>query len=106
MSAPLSKELQEKYNVRSLPVRKDDEVTIVKGYFKNKEGKVKRVYRKKWVIHVEGAKRLKANGSEVNVGINTAKVVITKLKLDKDRQKLLEKKSRSSAGKDELNNVD
>jgi hypothetical protein len=28
MSAPLSKELREKYNVRSIPVRKDDEVQV------------------------------------------------------------------------------
>ncbi len=31
LSAPLSKELRAKYNVRSLPVRKDDEVCFVGG---------------------------------------------------------------------------
>lgn len=29
MSAPLSKELRQKYNVRSMPIRKDDEVQVV-----------------------------------------------------------------------------
>lgn len=29
MSAPLSKELRQKYNVRSMPVRKDDEVQVL-----------------------------------------------------------------------------
>lgn len=28
MSAPLSKELRKKYNVRSIPIRKDDEVMV------------------------------------------------------------------------------
>lgn len=28
MSAPLSKELRQKYNVRSMPIRKDDEVQV------------------------------------------------------------------------------
>lgn len=28
MSAPLSKELRTKYNVRSMPIRKDDEVQV------------------------------------------------------------------------------
>ena len=28
MSAPLSKELVQKYNVKSMPVRKDDEVQV------------------------------------------------------------------------------
>lgn len=28
MSAPLSKDLRQKYNVRSMPIRKDDEVQV------------------------------------------------------------------------------
>lgn len=28
MSAPLSKELRQKYNVKSMPIRKDDEVQV------------------------------------------------------------------------------
>lgn len=31
MSAHLSKDLRKKYNVRAMPVRKDDEVTVVRG---------------------------------------------------------------------------
>merc|ERR1712194_327417 len=31
MSAPLSKELRQRYNVRSLPIRKDDEVVVARG---------------------------------------------------------------------------
>ncbi|XP_037656865.1 60S ribosomal protein L26-like 1 [Choloepus didactylus] len=49
MSSPLSKELRQKYNVRSMPIRKDDEV----------------------------------------------QVVITRLKLDKDRKNILERKAKS-----------
>lgn len=30
MSAPLSKELRQKYNVRTMPIRKDDEVQVRK----------------------------------------------------------------------------
>lgn len=29
MSAPLSKELRQKYNVRRMPIRKDDEVQVI-----------------------------------------------------------------------------
>jgi len=29
MSAPLSKELRQKHNVRSIPIRKDDEVQVL-----------------------------------------------------------------------------
>ncbi|KAL3671519.1 hypothetical protein V7S43_003439 [Phytophthora oleae] len=95
MSAPLSKELQNKYNVRSLPIRKEDEVMIVRGSQKSREGRVTAVYRKKFVIHVERVVREKANGASVPIGIDASKVVITKLKLDKDRKKILERKNRA-----------
>lgn len=97
MSAPLSADLRSKYNVRSIPVRKDDEVQVVRGTFKGREGKVVQVYRKKWVIHIERVTREKVNGSTVNVGIDTSKVVVTKLKLDKDRKALLDRKAKGRA---------
>lgn len=85
MSAPLSKELRGKHNTRSLPIRKDDEVRIVRGTYKGREGKVTQVYRKKWVIHVDRVQRDKSNGATAPIGINPSKVVITTIKLDKDR---------------------
>ncbi|AET03575.1 putative translation protein SH3 [Medicago truncatula] len=60
MSEPLSGDLLSKYNVHSLPVRKEDEVQVVKG---------------------------KVNGQTVNVGVNPSKVVITKIRLDNDRKR-------------------
>ncbi|TQV94728.1 hypothetical protein V2A60_005748 [Cordyceps javanica] len=94
MSAPLSKELREKYNVRSIPVRKDDEVTIVRGTNKGAEGKVTSVYRLKYVIHVERVTRDKVSGQSVPLGIHPSNVVITKLKLDKDREDILARSKR------------
>merc|ERR1719235_1863631 len=94
MSAPLSKDLRTKYNVRSLPIRRDDEVMVVRGHYHDREGKVTTVYRKKWRIHIERVTRDKANGQTVPVGIHPSKVIITKLKLDKDRKALLERKNR------------
>ena len=75
MSAPLSKELRQKYSVRSIPVRKDDEVVVTRGPFKSAQaGKVTSVYRKKWVLHIERIQREKVNGAAVNVGIHPSKV--------------------------------
>merc|ERR1712243_299438 len=34
MTAPLSKELRTKYNIRNIPIRKDDEVRVVRGHYK------------------------------------------------------------------------
>lgn len=65
MAAPLSKELRKELGCGriSMPIRKDDEVTIVRGFFKDRDGKVTQVYRKKFVIHVERATREKPNGA-------------------------------------------
>jgi len=97
LSAPLDKELRDKYNARSLPVRKDDIVKIVRGNFKDREGKVVTVYRKKWCIYIEKIQKEKTNGASVPIPIHPSNVVITTLKLDKDRKALLERKDRSKA---------
>merc|ERR1711998_538887 len=91
--AHLNKELSSKHHVKSMPIRKDDEVIVVRGSHRGREGKVMQVYRKKYVIHIERVTREKSNGSTVNVGIHPSNVVITKLKLDKDRRSILEHKN-------------
>eukprot|EP01147_Barroeca_monosierra_P005681 gene5681-7248_t len=97
MSSPLSKELREKYNVRSMPIRKDDEVRVVRGSNKGTLGKVVTCYRKKWVIHIERSVREKRNGMTVPLPFHPSKVEITKLKLDKDRKKILERRDKKAA---------
>merc|ERR1712188_189531 len=92
MSAHLDKTLSNKYHVKSMPIRKDDEVIVVRGSHRGREGKVIQVYRKKYVIHIERVTREKSNGSTVNVGIHPSNVTITKLKLDKDRRAILDRK--------------
>lgn len=77
--------------VRSIPIRKDDEVRIIRGSNKNSEGKITSVYRLKYVVHIERVSREKSNGQAVPIGIHPSKVVITKLKLDKDRENILER---------------
>jgi large subunit ribosomal protein L26e len=77
--------------VRAIPIRKDDEVVIKRGSNKGREGKVTSVYRLKYVIHIERVQREKTNGQSVPIGIAPSKVEITKLKLDKDRENILER---------------
>uniref|UniRef100_A0A7R9W9F9 KOW domain-containing protein n=1 Tax=Pseudictyota dubia TaxID=2749911 RepID=A0A7R9W9F9_9STRA len=99
MSANLSKELQARHGVRSMPIRKDDEVVITRGMYKTREGKVTAVYRKKFVVHVERITREKVNGASVPVGIPASSLCITKLKMDKDRKAALERKSKGGSKK-------
>merc|ERR1712230_135934 len=97
MSAHLNKELAQKYHVKSMPIRKDDEVIVARGSNRGREGKVIQVYRKKYVIHIERVTREKSNGSTVNVGIHPSNVLITKLKLDKDRRAILDRRDTTKA---------
>ncbi|XP_074593490.1 ribosomal protein L26 [Brevipalpus obovatus] len=95
MSSPLSKELRTKYGVRSMPIRKDDEVQVVRGHFKGSQvGKIVQCYRKKYVVHVERIQREKANGASVYVGVHPSKVVIVKLKMDRDRKAIIERRAK------------
>lgn len=104
MTSPLSKELRQKYNVRSMPIRKDDEVQVVRGHFKGQQvGKVVQVYRKKFVVYIERIQREKANGNSVYVGIHPSKCVIVKLKMDRDRKKIIDRRAKgrlAALGKD------
>lgn len=93
MSAPVSKELREKHKIRSMPIRRDDEVKVVRGTYKGREGKVVEVYRKKYVIHIERVQRERANGAQVFVGIHPSNVVITKLKINRNRSGLIKRKA-------------
>ncbi|KAF8190303.1 translation protein SH3-like domain-containing protein [Mycena galopus ATCC 62051] len=88
---PSQKELPGKPNTHSLPIRKDNEVCIVRGTYK---GRVTQVYRKKWVIHVNRVQRDKSNGPTAPIGVHPSNVVITTIKLDKDRQAVLGRKDR------------
>merc|ERR1712205_291619 len=102
MTASLSKDLRTKHGVRSLPIRKDDEVQIVRGkHAKEAVAKVTSVYRRRYCIHVDRIIKEKTNGAQVPVPIHPSKVQITKLKLDKDRKNLIDrKKAGRSSGAD------
>ena len=76
-----------------MPIRKDDEVQVVQEHYKRQQtGKAVQVNRKRDVIYINeccGRRMI------VPVGIHPSKVVITRLKLDKDCKKILECKGKS-----------
>merc|ERR1719431_2132113 len=81
-----------------MPVRKDDEVQVVRGHYKGQQvGKVVQCYRSKFRVYIERIQREKANGATVNVGIHPSKVVIVKRKMDKDRKNILDRRAKGRA---------
>ena len=59
MSYHLAKVLREQYKIRSLQIKREDEVKILKGKAKGKSGKVVQVYRKRNCIYVDKVQKEK-----------------------------------------------
>ena len=94
LSANLSKDLRKKYAKRNLPLRKGDEVLIMRGAFKKKKAKITSVDLKNTRVVLEGIQRTKKDGSKVNVFFHPSIIQIQSLSLDdKKRVGVLSKKS-------------
>ena len=96
VSSTLSHDLREKYGVKSVRVRKDDSVKVMRGEYAGVEGKVTKVDADSETVTVEGVTREKIAGGTVPVEIHASKVLVTALNLgDKLRARRLEKSSKS-----------
>lgn len=101
MTAPLSRELREKYGVKRLPVRKGDKVKVMRGDFKGHVGEVVRVDLKRYRIYVDGVTIKKADGTPVFRPLHPSKVMIVELNLDDEwRKKIIERRSGGRAGEE------
>ncbi|HSU72309.1 MAG TPA: 50S ribosomal protein L24 [Candidatus Binatia bacterium] len=85
LGAHLSKELRGKHKTRSLPVRVGDKVTVLRGQFRKKSGKVERVDVKASRIYVAGVEMLKKDGSKTAYPVHPSNVIITEMHQDKRR---------------------
>jgi large subunit ribosomal protein L24 len=92
LSALLAKALRKKYGKRSLPIRKGDEVLVMRGSNKKTKAKVASVDLKRTRITLENVQRTKKDGTKVNVFFNPSSLQLLELNLDdKSRIKVLEK---------------
>merc|ERR1719293_160731 len=78
-----------------MPIHHGDTVRVTSGKYKDEPpSKVVKVHRKQYRLYIDNVQREKANGAMVKVPVAYSNCVITKLKLDPSRQKLLRKKVR------------
>jgi large subunit ribosomal protein L24 len=82
LSAHLSKELRRKYGKRSMPLRKGDEVLVMRGSSKKKRAKVSIVDLKQTRVALEGIQRTKKEGSKINIWFSPRAVQIVTLNQD------------------------
>ena len=91
LGSMLSKELQEKYHKSSVRVVEGDNVKVMRGEFKGIEGKVTQVSPERHGVAIEGIKREKLKGGNVDLYTHPSNLMITGLNLeDKWRQNRLE----------------
>lgn len=93
LSGHLSKELRQKYNRRSMPLRKGDEVEVMRGQYTKKRGKISKVNYKKYKVYIEGITRKTTVGTEKLVAFHSSNLKIVDLNLsDKKRMKVIDRK--------------
>lgn len=82
MGAHLSAELRKKHGIRSLPIKKGDKISVMRGQFKKKVGKVERVNTDKSKVYITGIEVTKKDGTKVLFPIHVSNVTITELNAD------------------------
>ncbi len=91
LSANLSKSLREKYGKRSLPLRKGDEVLVMRGSFKKKKEKISSIGLKNSKIALENIQRKKKDGTKISVYFNPSVLQIQSLNLEDKKRLALSK---------------
>ncbi len=89
----LSKELRKKYGKRNIPLKKGDEVLVMRGSFKGKKEKVTKVLPKKNKVYLDNIHNIRKDGTKTFYPINPSNLQITELNVDdKMRKQLIERK--------------
>lgn len=96
VSAHLSEALKSRFGKRSLPMRKGDEVKVMRGSKKGFRGKVERIDLKKSKIYIEGLNVKKVDGSEVLRAIEPSNLLLVEPKMDDKRRQMIVERSRKS----------
>jgi large subunit ribosomal protein L24 len=90
--SPLTETLRNEYHKRNARVIKGDTVKVLRGEYKNVEGKVEKVKTHNSSLFVEGIQREASKGGKVKVQIHSSNVMITSLNLqDKERGDIIRK---------------
>jgi large subunit ribosomal protein L24 len=99
VSAHLSEALRNRFGMRSLPLRKGDEVKVMRGSSKGLKGKIERVDLKNSKVYIEGLNVKKVDGSEVLRPINPSNLLITDSKMEDKRRQTIVERSRETKEK-------
>lgn len=94
VSAHLSEVLRGRFGKRSLPLRKGDEVKVMRGSDKGFKGKIERIDLKEGKVYIEGLNVKKVDGSEVLKPKDPSNLLITESKMEDKRRQMIVERSR------------
>ncbi|MDR0913482.1 MAG: 50S ribosomal protein L24 [Methanobrevibacter sp.] len=86
MGVNLSHDLREEFGRRSLPVKVGDTVKVVRGEFKDTEGKVEKVDVKKLQVIIQGVTVTKTDTTKVFFPIHPSNLVLVDADMKDDRR--------------------
>jgi large subunit ribosomal protein L24 len=93
IAAHLAKPLIKQFNRRSLPLRKGDEVKVMRGEHSGETGKVSKINLKRLKVYIENIKTKKVSGQEVQIPFHPSNIMITNPVIeDEKRKKILRRK--------------
>ena len=100
ISSHLDKPLREKYGIRSIEVRKDDEVIVMRGKYSDKKAKVSLVDLKRGKVQLDGVTLSKKDGESTSIWFYPSNLKIIKLN-DSDNRRFKNSKSKNQSNKEE-----
>lgn len=86
MSAHLSEALQKQHGKRSIPVKKNDMVKVMKGKFRGKTGKINSVSTKKLAAYIDGVETSRRDGTKVFIPVKASNLMIIELNSEDARR--------------------
>ncbi|MBI2145208.1 50S ribosomal protein L24 [Candidatus Woesearchaeota archaeon] len=86
LSAALSPEMKGKYGAKSLSLREGDSVKITRGEFRGISGKVNDVNLSQGIVYVDGAERLRKDGTKSFLPIAPSSLLIVEASFDDKRR--------------------
>lgn len=82
LAAPLAPDLKAKYGRRNLTVREGDTVRIMRGEFRGMTGKVSSVDAKGETVYVDGAGRIRKDGTKSFFPLRASSLMLTEISVE------------------------
>jgi len=92
MSSKLEKNLKKVYDLKTIPLRKGDEVKITRGNHRGKVGNIVQISRKGIFLYISTVTFKKMKGDEAYSPIHPSNVEVLKLVLTSERKMFLKTK--------------